>query len=58
MCKCLYCYKELESGQIDFHPSCARKMFGIKEQPLMEYTQADTHILVLKFAPAYDSLTV
>ncbi len=21
MCKCLYCYKELEEGQKDFHPS-------------------------------------
>ena len=28
MSKCLFCYRELEEGQVDFHPSCARKFFG------------------------------
>ena len=28
MSKCLYCYQELDEGQVDFHPSCARKFFG------------------------------
>ena len=37
MCKCLYCYKELEEGQKDFHPSCARKFFGATDVPLLEY---------------------
>ena len=37
MCKCLCCYKELEEGQKDFHPSCARKFFGTKDVPLLEY---------------------
>ena len=37
MCKCLYCYKELKEGQKDFHPSCARKFFGTKDVPLLEY---------------------
>lgn len=57
MCKCLYCYKELEPGQIDFHPSCARKIFGIKEQPLMEYTQADMERLATEIIRTQTTLT-
>ena len=37
MCKCLYCYQELEEGQIDFHPRCVCKFFGTKKVPLLEY---------------------
>lgn len=29
--KCLYCYKPLKPGQVDYHPACARKLFGTKE---------------------------
>lgn len=39
MCKCLYCYGELEPGTIDFHPSCARKFFGSANVPIMPYTR-------------------
>lgn len=41
MCKCLYCYQDLEEGQIDFHPHCAKKIFGTKETPLLEYRHED-----------------
>lgn len=37
--RCLYCYKELERGQIDFHPACSRKMFGKPEAPVLPYTE-------------------
>ena len=39
MCKCLYCYQELDRGMKDFHPSCARKIFGTAEVPEMPYTR-------------------
>ena len=39
MNKCLYCYQELEEGQVDFHPSCARKFFGSKAVPQLPYTR-------------------
>ncbi len=57
MCKCLFCYKELEPGQIDFHPSCAKKMFGTKEQPIMEYTQADMERLATEIIRSQTTLT-
>lgn len=38
--RCLYCYKILEPGQVDFHPSCSRKIFGNPQPPLLPYTEA------------------
>ena len=35
--KCLYCYRELKSGEKDYHPSCAKKMFGTPEAPELPY---------------------
>lgn len=39
MAKCLYCYKELEVDQIDFHPACSRKIFGTSVPPVLPYTR-------------------
>lgn len=39
MSKCLYCYQELEKGQEDYHPSCARKFFASETAPLLPYTR-------------------
>ena len=39
MSKCLYCYKELEEGLVDFHPECARKIFGSPIVPVLPYTR-------------------
>lgn len=37
--RCLYCYNELEPGQIDFHPACSRKFFGKSQPPVLPYTE-------------------
>ena len=39
MSKCLYCYQELEDGQVDFHPACARKFFDSETAPILPYTR-------------------
>ena len=39
MSKCLYCYQELEEGQVDYHPACARKFFGSDTAPILPYTR-------------------
>lgn len=39
MSKCLYCYRELEKGQVDYHPLCARKFFGSEKVPILPYTR-------------------
>jgi serine/threonine-protein kinase HipA len=45
MGKCLCCYKELETGQIDYHPACAKKFFKSKDIPLLPYSKADINEL-------------
>ena len=57
MCKCLYCYQELEEGQKDFHPSCARKFFGTKDVPSLEYKHEDLDRLAEQVIRAQTSLT-
>ena len=57
MCKCLHCYKELEEGQKDFHPHCARKFFGTKDVPLLEYRHEDLDRLAEQIIRAQTSLT-
>ena len=57
MCKCLYCYQDLEEGQVDFHPHCAKKIFGTKETPLLEYRHEDLDRLAEQIIRAQTSLT-
>ncbi|MBQ3656036.1 MAG: HipA domain-containing protein [Bacteroidales bacterium] len=45
MSKCLCCYKELEDGQIDYHPACAKKFFRSANIPLLPYSKADINEL-------------
>ena len=55
--KCLYCYKELDEGITDFHPQCARKFFGTREAPLLEYRHEDLDRLAEQVIRAQTSLT-
>ena len=57
MCKCLYCYKELEEGQKGFHPGCARKFFGTPDAPLLEYRWEELDALAAQVIQAQTSLT-
>ena len=57
MCKCLYCYQELNEGQKDCHPSCARKIFGTQEAPLLDYRHEDLDRLAEQVIRAQTSLT-
>ena len=45
MCRCLFCYQELEEGQRDFHPACAKKFFGKAEVPILPYSRSDINDL-------------
>ena len=39
--KCLFCYKELNSSEIDFHAGCSKKFFGTSTPPQLPYTRAN-----------------
>ena len=43
--RCLYCYRELKTGEKDYHPSCAKKMFGTPEVPELPYGHSQIHQL-------------
>ena len=57
MCKCLCCYKELAQGQADFHPSCARRMFGMTTALQMDYTREDMDGLAADIIRSQTTLT-
>ena len=41
MNRCLYCYRELAEGEIDYHPSCSKKFFGQPVAPELPYTEEE-----------------
>ena len=45
MSRCLYCYRELEKEQADFHPACSRKIFGTPIPPILPYTRGQINEL-------------
>ena len=45
MKRCLCCYKPLKAGEIDYHPHCAKKMFGAAIAPILPYTRKDINRL-------------
>jgi len=34
---CLYCYQSLNDDEQDFHNTCAKKMFGTKQAPIIDF---------------------
>ena len=57
MCKCLFCYKELNEGERDFHARCARKFFGTTTAPTMDYTRKDMDRLAEQIIRSQTTLT-
>lgn len=57
MSRCLYCYRPLDTGQIDFHPSCSRKMFGSATPPELPYSEEDIPELALQLIQKRVSVT-
>lgn len=57
MSKCLYCYKELEPGEVDFHKSCCRKFFGTHTAPSLDYTRAQMDELAAQVIRSQITLT-
>ena len=43
--RCLCCYRELMTGQKDYHPACAKRMFGSAEVPELPYDHSQVRQL-------------
>lgn len=57
MSKCLYCYKELGPGEVDFHKSCCRKFFGTAAVPSLDYTREQMDELAAQIIRSQTTLT-
>lgn len=57
MNKCLYCYKLLTKGEIDFHKACARKIFETTTVPVLPYTRANIRDLAREIVAASTTVT-
>ena len=57
MSKCLYCYKELAPGEVDFHKSCCRKFFGTTTAPTLDYTREEMDELAAQVIKSQTTLT-
>lgn len=43
--RCLYCYKELKAGEVDYHAICAKRMFGATKAPDLPYDHSQVRQL-------------
>ncbi len=57
MNKCLYCYKPLKDGEIDYHKSCARKIFESTAVPELPYTRDNIKDLAREIVAASTTVT-
>jgi len=57
MSRCLYCYRELQDGQKDYHPGCAKKIFGTKIAPSLPYVRNQIKELATEVIRSQTTLT-
>jgi serine/threonine-protein kinase HipA len=50
MSKCLYCYKELDENQVDYHPKCIIAFYGTKHPPILPYRLSEMEKLAKEAA--------
>lgn len=57
MNKCLYCYKPLAEGEVDYHKGCARKIFESTIVPELPYTRDNIKDLAREIVSASTTVT-
>lgn len=57
MNKCLYCYKPLADGEVDYHKTCARKIFESTTVPVLPYTSDNIKELAREIVTASTTVT-
>ena len=57
MSKCLYCYKELGEGELDFHKACSKKFFGVPTAPELPYSLDEVDSLAAQVIKSQTTLT-
>ncbi|MFN4286832.1 MAG: HipA domain-containing protein [Lacibacter sp.] len=54
---CLFCYQPLAANELDFHPSCSRKIFGQPSPPALPYTEEDLEPLAKEVIQSQTAVT-
>ena len=57
MSKCLYCYKELGEGEVDFHKACSKKFFGVPTAPELPYSLDELDSLAAQVIKSQTTVT-
>lgn len=57
MSKCLFCYGELTSGEVDFHKACIKKFFGVTDAPALDYSRDEMDELAIQIIQSQTTLT-
>jgi serine/threonine-protein kinase HipA len=57
MKRCLSCYEPLSENEVDFHPSCCKKIFGQSTPPELPYTENQMEELALQVVKSQTTLT-
>lgn len=57
MAKCLFCYKPLKDGEVDYHKSCCRKIFETSTAPKLPYTRSNIEDLAREIVTSSTTVT-
>lgn len=57
MNKCLYCYKPLKDGEVDYHKGCAKKIFDSNVIPALPYTRNNIKELAREIVTSSTTVT-
>ena len=55
--RCLFCYKELQEGELHDHAACAKRFFGKQEIPSLPYSQGDLRELAKQVVRSQSAVT-
>lgn len=55
--RCLFCYKELQEGELHYHAACAKRFFGTQEIPSLPYSQANLRELAKQVVRSQSAVT-
>jgi serine/threonine-protein kinase HipA len=57
MSRCLYCYRQLEGGEQDFHATCSKKIFGEATPPALPFTEEHLDALAKEVIQSQTAVT-
>ncbi len=55
--RCLYCYKPLAKGETDFHARCCRRIFGMRQAPVLPYRRSEVAELAREVVRSQTAVT-